>query len=118
MLRFSMIERQSDPFEAITLLMTTFPSQEVAETIATELVESQLAACVNLLAPGQSIFQWKGKIEKTEEVVALIKTTHARMDALSEELVSLHPYDEPELLCLGVHGGTQSYLNWVREAVD
>jgi uncharacterized protein involved in tolerance to divalent cations len=62
------------------------------------LVELRLAACVNILAPCQSVYRWEGKLEDAEEVPLLIKTTAARYAALEEAIRAYHPYELPEIV--------------------
>ena len=79
------------------------------------LVEDGLAACVNLGAPGLSIYMWQGEVEGAEEVPIHIKTTYARHAAVVAALAQMHPYDVPEIIVLPVIGGAAPYLDWVRE---
>ena len=90
----------------VQIVLCTFPDPSRARHIGTLLVEKQLAACVNLIPGVESIFSWKGRISKEQEVLAVFKTTGDRLE-------EHHPYDLPELLILPV-GGSESYLNWVR----
>jgi len=113
----SNLERQKDTPKSVVLILATFPSAEVARQIGTELVESQLAACVNLLPQIESIYRWQGKVETAEECLAIFKTTHERSDALAAWLRERHPYEVPEILFIPVESGLSDYLAWVRESV-
>lgn len=88
-----------------------------AERIATVLVERGLAACVNVVPGVVSIYRWKGAVERELEVLLVIKTRAERFEALREALVSLHPYEVPELIALPVAAGHPPYLAWLDEAV-
>ncbi len=101
------------PGSDVIVVLSTLPSAE-AERIAEILVREQLAACVNLLSQVQSIYRWEGAVQKDEEVLALIKTTSVRADALFARLRELHPYQVPEILALSVERGLEAYLAWVR----
>lgn len=103
--------------DTILVAISSFPSQEVARQIGTELVARQYAACVQLLLGAESIYRWEGKICREPETIALIKTTRAALPALAAALRELHPYDCPELVALPVEGGLPAYLNWVAESV-
>jgi periplasmic divalent cation tolerance protein len=87
-----------------------------AERIATVLVERGLAACVNVVPGVTSIYRWKGAVERGPELLLVIKTRADRFEALREALVSLHPYDVPELIALPVEAGHPPYLAWLDEA--
>ena len=102
----------------VLLVLSTFPNMEAARQTATALVESQLAACVNLCPAVQSIYRWQGKVESAEEVLALIKTTRAAYPALEARLKTLHPYDVPEIIALPVERGLDAYLQWVSASCE
>lgn len=95
------------------VVLSTAGSVEEAATIARRLVESRLAACVNL-APGvTSIYRWQGAIEESSECLMLIKTRRECFDALREEIARMHSYSVPEVIALGVAGGSPAYLEWL-----
>jgi periplasmic divalent cation tolerance protein len=99
------------------LVLSTVARAEDAERIGRALVEGGLAACVNVLPAVTSIYRWKGTLEKEEERLLLIKTRAERFDALKQALVSLHPYEVPEVLALPIADGHQPYLDWLDESV-
>ena len=99
------------------IVFTTFPDLDTARQIGTKLVEEQVAACVNLLGPAESIYRWQGSIETAVEIPALIKTTRAGLPKLEETLQRLHPYEVPELLAVPVESGASNYLQWLAENV-
>lgn len=99
----------------IIVLITT-PSKEVGEQVAKSLVESKLAACVNILAPIHSIYTWEGEITQDEEVLLIVKS---RADIFERELIpnvqGVHPYEVPEIIALPIIKGSADYLNWMTE---
>ena len=95
------------------LVITNLPDAESARALATTLVEQRVAACVNVLAPCQSIYRWEGKIEEAEEVTLLIKTSAARYAALEEAIRAYHPYELPEIVAVRIEKGLPDYLAWV-----
>ena len=98
------------------LVLTTVPADFDTGRFAEALVSERLAACVNLLPPMDSVYRWKGAVETTKERQLLIKTTRARVSALQQRITDLHPYDVPEVLVLGVVGGSDAYLTWLLES--
>lgn len=99
------------------VVLSTVATPEDAERIARALVEKGLAACVNVVPGLVSIYRWKGKVERDEERLLVIKTVGERFGALREELLRLHPYEVPELLALPVADGAPAYLAWLAESV-
>ena len=57
------------------LVLTNLPNADLARLLAKELVETRLAACVNVLAPCQSFYRWDDALQEDGEVPLLIKTT-------------------------------------------
>lgn len=100
------------------IALSTAASLEEAERIASALVEQHLAACVNLVPQIQSVYRWQGEIEKSSEVLLIIKTTAACLHALESTLQSLHSYSVPEFLVLNLDSGSPAYLNWLLESVS
>ena len=95
------------------LVLSTFPDIEKARQIGTALVESQLAACVNLIPAIESIYRWQGASETAQEVPVLIKTRAACYPALERAIRERHPYDVPEIIAVPVTRGLPAYLEWV-----
>jgi len=102
-----------EPPDSVLIAISNAPDAALAESIARALVEEQLAACVNLLAPCLSIYRWQGAVEQATEVPMLIKTTRRRWAALEARLRELHPYDVPELIAVQPAALLPAYANWV-----
>lgn len=101
-----------DPDRAV-LVYATFPGPEEARRIGGELVESRLAACVNLLAGMTSIYRWQGATEESTETVAIIKTRAALAERVMGFVRVRHSYTNPALVLLPVAGGSADFLAWI-----
>ena len=101
----------------IVIALTTLPADFDVLALARELVEGHAAACVTVLPPVQSVYQWEGAVTIDREQQLLIKTTRAEVPALWEALKARHPYDVPEFLVVPVVEGNPAYLKWVEERV-
>ena len=101
--------------DPVVCLVTTPPGQ--ADAIATALVERELVACVNIVAAVQSVYRWKGAVQRDEESLLVLKTTRDAVGALNDALRELHPYETFELLALDVAGGSADYLAWIGRSV-
>jgi len=95
------------------LVLTNVPDRATAEKLADLLVDRQLAACVNILAPCRSVYRWKGAVQHDEEHPMLIKTTAERYPALEQALRGGHPYELPEIIAVPIERGLPAYLDWV-----
>lgn len=100
------------------VVLSTCASPEEAEKIAGKVVELRLAACVNILPRVQSVYRWKGAVEKAEEWLMLIKTRRHLMPKLMREIQMLHSYETPEIIALSVVDGSASYLDWIEAETD
>jgi len=95
------------------LVFTNCPDAETADRIARTLVEQSLAACVNQLAPAQSIYRWQGSVERATEIPLLIKTTAQRYPEVEQAIRALHPYSVPEVIAVSITRGLPAYLRWL-----
>lgn len=86
--------------------------------MARDLVESKLAACVNVLPSVQSIYRWQGEVETAQEILLLIKTTSDRFPELQQRIIHLHSYETPEIIALPVSMVSDKYLAWIQESVE
>jgi periplasmic divalent cation tolerance protein len=101
-----------DPTCSVVLI--TAPNREVGRMVANHLVENALAACVNIIAPIESIYSWEGKVQQDEEVLLVVKTRTALVESLLVQAVkSVHPYDVPEVIALPIQAGSRNYLDWI-----
>jgi len=91
---------------------------EVAESLADLLVAERLAACVNILPAGRSVYEWQGKVEHETEHLLLIKSRHDRLPALEQRMCEVHPYELPELIAVPITEGLSSYLSWIDRQLD
>jgi periplasmic divalent cation tolerance protein len=98
------------------MVLTTLPTDADGAAFARALVEERLAACVNLLAPMESVYRWDGNIETEAERQLVIKTSRERVAALWDRVRELHPYDVPEFLVVPIVDGNDAYLRWVAES--
>jgi periplasmic divalent cation tolerance protein len=95
------------------LVYVTYPDVEAAERTGAALVESGLAACVNILPGMVSIYVWEGARQRDAEAVMIVKTRAALADRVVAETLQRHPYDTPAVLVLPVEGGSPRYLDWI-----
>ena len=98
------------------LVLCTCPGNAMAATVATTLIEQNLAACVNRVQGIRSYFRWEGRLEQEDEVLLLIKTTQARFAALEAAIRSVHPHQVPEIIAVPITAGSEAYLQWVSNA--
>jgi periplasmic divalent cation tolerance protein len=94
---------------------TTLPSREQANELARRLVESRLAACVQVLGPIDSIYRWEGKVEQSQEWLLRAKTSSSLYIEMEKMVRDHHPYQLPEVMAHSVRAGSLPYLKWVAD---
>ena len=97
--------------EKFHVALVTAPDLKTARKLARAAVEARLAACANLVPAIESHYRWQGKLQRSNEVLLLFKTTRPRLAGLEKLIVSLHPYDTPEFIVLPIVHGNRRYLS-------
>ena len=100
------------------VVLTTAGSEEQAATIARELVDRRLAACVNIITQVCSIYRWKGEVHQDEEKMLLIKTAEDRFPEVRDAIRELHTYDLPEVIFLPIEQADGDVLAWLENALS
>lgn len=96
----------------IVVFMTVSDEKEATKIIHS-LLKDRLIACANIVGPVASLFWWKGKIDKANEFLVIMKSRKNLFKQLSERVKELHSYEVPEVIALPVIEGLPSYLNWL-----
>ena len=99
------------------IVLTTVGNAEEAKKIATALVERRLAACVNISGPIDSVYRWKGAVERAQEWLLIVKTTAEMAAAAGDAITELHSYELPECIGVPIDSGSAAYLKWIEENV-
>lgn len=101
------------------IVLVTCGTLTEGRRIARNVVKKRLSACVNVfLGPVESVYSWKGQIEKAREYVIMIKTTEKRLEELQKLVKKLHSYDVPEFVALPIVAGSEEYLGWLKDSVS
>lgn len=95
------------------IIFCTCPDKDTAEKIARLLVETNIAACVNILPGMTSLYKWEGKIESAQEHLLLIKAHKEHYQTIESTLRTHHPYDLPEIIAAPIERGLPEYLHWI-----
>ncbi len=112
-----MSEQKNSPDKQFQLVICSCPSEENAISIAENVVAQRLAACVNVLPPVYSVYQWQDNVESAKENLLLIKTSREKYPALEKVIKSLHPYEVPEIIALDITSGLAEYLGWLEKSI-
>ena len=91
----------------------TFKDMDEAKKIARRLLHTKLIVCANMF-PIESMFRWKGKIDRDSEVAMLCKTTKENFRKIEEEVKKLHSYELPCIVSFEWHDSNKEFSNWVK----
>ena len=100
------------------VLILTTCSPDSAEHLGMELVKSKNCACVNIIPGINSIYHWKGKIQRDNESILVLKTERRNVQSTWKELRKHHPYEIPEFVVVNVSQGSPDYLKWISESIS
>jgi uncharacterized protein involved in tolerance to divalent cations len=98
------------------ILLSTYPDERTAVKAGKEIVRARLAACVTFTKV-RSFYWWNGRIEDSNECIAMFKSVKERSKKLREAIVKSHPYKVPEIVELRMDSVSKSYLRWMVENV-
>jgi periplasmic divalent cation tolerance protein len=99
------------------IVLCTTDSQELAEAIASALVEACEAACVSIVPGIRSVYRWEGKVCKETEFLMLIKTTADKFEEVRCRIRRMHSYQVPEIIAASIVAGDTDYLQWLHASV-
>ena len=99
-------------------VLTTLENRDDAEKIARALVGKRIAACVQIMGPLTSFFQWQGKLDSAEEYLCVIKSRSDLFQEMETIIKSMHPYEVPEILATPITKGNKDYLRWLTETLE
>ncbi|AEE13872.1 CutA1 divalent ion tolerance protein [Thermodesulfobium narugense DSM 14796] len=98
------------------IAMITAPEKD-AIPLAKKLIESKVAACVNICKNVKSIYVWEGSVVEDTESILIAKTFLSLKEKFKSIVLENHPYDTPEIIFLKLEDIEARYLYWMREVL-
>ena len=96
----------------IKIINTTTDSHKTANIIVECLLNNNLSPCVQIEPNIQSVYKWKGKIVKSDEILLLIKTIPEKVQDCKKMILRCHNYDVPEIVVTKGEILNDEYRNW------
>jgi periplasmic divalent cation tolerance protein len=97
------------------IIISTFPDEKTAISVAESLIKKKLCACVNLTKV-RSLYSWNNKLEDHEEYLALFKSTSFASEELKLNIERAHPYEVPEIVELKMNKVSRGYMSWLAKS--
>ena len=98
---------------SILVCLTTVSDQDQARQLARQLIQRQLAACVQIDSPVESHYRWEGQDCCEVEHRLVIKTSLRLQSRLRGVLREIHPYQQPQIVTLQSVDVDPGYALWV-----
>ena len=99
----------------IKLIYTTTDSNKIADKIAEMLVQDNQSPCVQIISNIKSAYKWKDKLEKTNEILLIIKTIPENVQHCKDIIMQHHNYELPEIIVTDGEILLDEYIDWFRE---
>jgi periplasmic divalent cation tolerance protein len=100
------------------VVLITAPDRRTARALVKAALAARLVACANLVGGVESHYWWRGSLERSTEILVMFKTMRRHWPALERLVLSLHPYDTPEVVAIDLSRGNQRYLDWIQQSVE
>lgn len=104
------------PEDSVLTVTTTLGSMEAARELAQRILDSRLAACVQIDQGLTSCYRWEGALRQDPEVRLVIKTLPGCEGPLRALFAEHHPYELPQFVA-SLDQGSPAYAAWVRGEV-
>jgi len=101
---------------AYIIIKTTFGNKKDAEEAAKKIIESRLAACIQL-SEVESYYRWNNKTENAHEYKLEIKTLDKNYKKIEKLITKNHKYQIPEIVSYKLAKGSKKYLNWMKNEI-
>ena len=96
----------------IKIIITTTDSDKTANDIAKYLVKDNLSPCVQITSNINSVYKWKDQLEKSDEILLLIKTVPENVENCMKLILKYHNYDVPEIVVTNGEILNDAYRDW------
>lgn len=99
----------------IAIVLTTFPSENLAREVSKAMLFEGLVACVQIGKEISSMYFWQEEFFQESEIPISLKIPEAKLEEAKQFLMKTHPYECPQWIELHANA-SQSYATWVNSA--
>lgn len=78
-------------------------------------MREKLAVCVNIIKHLESHYFWKGKIERSQECLLLIKAEASSVSKAMDKIEKLHSYECPVIDVVNIEKMNESARKWMEK---
>jgi len=105
----------STKMKKFSFVYITAPNKKEAKRIVKVLISEKLAACGNIFKI-DSVYWWKGKIEKRGEYGIFVKMKKNLVGKIIKRVKEIHSYSVPCIISFDIEKGNKDFLNWIEKS--
>ena len=98
--------------EEYCIIKTAIASESLGNVMIKKLLTKKLISCAQITQV-KSMYWWNDKIENDKEFVIEMKTKKKLYHLVEREIIKLHNYEVPEIVCIDIIEGYNKFLNWI-----
>ncbi len=95
------------------LVYLTLPVEMDPVEFSENLVRGGLAAGMNILGQGTSVFRWNNEIQTRKEWYIVAQVKREVFEAFTQKVREIHPYDTPCITALPIEKGYAPFMKWI-----
>jgi len=103
--------------EKVLIVQTTFSDKNEAIEFSRKILQSRLAACIQLSGEAESMYWWEEAIEHDKEIIVTMKTLQVVYPQLESLIEKIHSYETPEILATAVEHVGAGYYRWLYDEI-
>jgi periplasmic divalent cation tolerance protein len=108
-------KEDTSPVNKYITIFVTVPNKKTSQKIIQSVLNKKLAACVSVIGGVSSFYWWKNSIEKSRELLLIMKTVKSKFKELEADIKANHPYTVPEIIAVDICAANSDYIKWIKE---
>ncbi len=104
---------QKNDHVEMALLYVPFPNLTEASKAAKALLTDKLIVCANIIPGVLSIYNQLEEIKELPEAIVIFKTSKKKIVSLKSAIETLHSYDVPIIIEIGVESINEKAAKWL-----
>ncbi|GEM_PF-5543523 len=98
------------------IVHVALPNTPECRRICNIALEKRLAAAAHFYENTTTAYWWEGSIRESKELIVAFITTDFKYNALSEYILSEHPYEVPCIMKVDMDCAHMPFLDWIHKS--
>ena len=99
-------------------VIITAPDPDWLVEFSRGLVNDRLCASAHNFTEIRSLYRWQGQVYDRPEGRVALHTRRSLVPKIVERVNKEHPYELPAVATVPLDGGSEAYLQWIRDETD